>query len=103
LSFCSLLLLRKVTPQKTAIRLARRGSSLRAGYGNTRGLVKRTSSRSSCCRPFGLQPAANCFYLAKNAQQIAAEDLVNLLAGVAAIQKRLRDFGQIGDRINSLR
>ena len=28
---------------------------------------------------------------------------MNLLAGVAAIQKRLRDFGQIGDRINSPR
>src|SRR3954467_1192968 len=57
--------------------------------------------RSMLLRPVHL--AAHAFYFAKNAQQVAPEDLLDVFSLVTAVEQRLRDLRQVGSGIDLLR
>ncbi len=52
---------------------------------------------------FSLNLAGNCFHLAHDAQNVSAQDLLDMLTVVTTIVKGLRDFWQVRSGINALR
>src|SRR5258708_207585 len=50
-----------------------------------------------------LHLAADVFDLAKNAQQIAPQDLLDVIGGVSAAEKGLRNLRQVGGGVQTLR